>query len=126
MTPDGWNALHCICGYASGERRLITKPVMFGLGLNFQHCAHVVYFPSHSYEQFYQAIRRVWRFGQTRPVVVDIVTAPGGAATLANLQRKAAEADAMFSALTAHMNDALAVARTAVFDADMEVPSWAR
>ena len=99
---------------------------MFGLGLNFQHCAHAVYFPSHSYEQFYQAIRRMWRFGQSRPVLVEIVTTPGGSRARASLQRKAAQADEMFSALVKHMNDALSVARTATYGNDVEVPSWVR
>jgi hypothetical protein len=63
--------------------------------------------PSHSYEQYYQAVRRMWRFGQQQEVLVDVVTTKGGENTLRNLQRKAAAADAMFDALIAHMNDAL-------------------
>lgn len=49
-----------------GFRVLVTKARIAALGLNFQHCAHVVDFPSHSYEQYYQGVRRCWRFGQTR------------------------------------------------------------
>ena len=57
-------------------RRIITKPSIAGFGLNWQHCAHVIFASlSFSYESFYQAIRRSWRFGQTRPVHVDVVIA---------------------------------------------------
>src|SRR5579872_3655617 len=60
--------------FAAGKiRRLITKPKIGCWGLNFQHCAHEVTFPSHSFEQYYQAVRRCWRFGQNRPVTIDIV-----------------------------------------------------
>ena len=72
----------------------------------------MTYFASHSYEQAYQAVRRCWRFGQQHPVTVDIITTPGGSRALASLQRKAAQADEMFTALVKHMNDALTVART--------------
>jgi hypothetical protein len=58
-------------------RVLVTKPKIGAWGLNFQHCAHMVTFPSHSFEQYYQSVRRQWRFGQTRPVVVDVVSSEG-------------------------------------------------
>jgi len=123
-TPSVSHERSCICGHESGRRRLIAKAKMFGLGMNFQHCAHMSFFPSHSYEQYYQAVRRSWRFGQKRDVLVDIVTTEGGANALANLQRKAAQADAMFEALTAHMHDALAIRRSDPFDREMEAPAW--
>jgi len=50
---------------------------MTSFGLNWQHCQHTVYFPTWSYEQYYQSIRRFWRFGQTKPVTVDIVLSDG-------------------------------------------------
>ena len=59
---------------SGGIRVLITKPTIAGFGLNWQHCAHQTFFPSHSFEQYYQAIRRCWRFGQDKPVHVDIIT----------------------------------------------------
>ena len=105
-------------------RVLITKPKIGAWGLNWQHCAHTTYFPSHSYEQFYQGIRRFWRFGQTRPVVVDIVTTEGGQHALANLQRKAEQADKMFDRLILHMRDALKIDRTNRRTDEMELPSW--
>lgn len=105
-------------------RVLIIKPKIGAWGLNWEHCSHVTYFPSHSYEQYYQAVRRCWRFGQTRPVVVDIIRTDGDAAVLANLQRKAAAADRMFTDLVGHMNDATAVGRSRSYSGQVEVPGW--
>jgi hypothetical protein len=111
--------------FSRGEIRvLVTKPKIGAWGLNWQHCHRMSFFPSHSYEQYYQAIRRSWRFGQTQPVVVDIVTTEGGRHALENLQRKADQADRMFDALVAHMGDALNLARTRSYDAPVEVPAW--
>lgn len=113
-----------LAAFTRGEIRvLVTKPSLGAWGLNWQHAHRMTYFPSHSYEQMYQAVRRMWRFGQTRPVEVDVITTPGGEHVLANLHRKAAAADAMFSALVAHMNDALAITPHA-YDNEMEVPAW--
>lgn len=111
--------------FASGQARvLVTKPRVGGLGLNFQHCAHVTFFPSHSFEQYYQSIRRCWRFGQTQEVVVDVVTTEGQTNVLANLQRKAAQADEMFARLVEHMNASLSLARSTTFTEKEEVPKW--
>lgn len=111
--------------FASGEARvLVTKPKIGAWGLNFQHCAHVTFFPSHSFEQFYQGVRRCWRFGQTRPVTVDVVTTEGGRGVLENLQRKAGQADEMFDRLVRLMNDALHIERARDYPLPTEVPSW--
>lgn len=111
--------------FAAGEIRvLVTKPTIAGFGLNWQHCAHQTFFPSHSFEQWYQAIRRCWRFGQTRPVVVDLFASPGEEGVLANLQRKAAQAEEMFSRLVELMNDELRVERSRAFPNNQELPSW--
>src|SRR5690606_12866538 len=62
-----------ILSFLDGESRvLVTKAKIAGLGLNMQHCNHVVTFVDHSYEKFYQSIRRCWRFGQKRPVRLDV------------------------------------------------------
>ncbi len=115
-----------LLAFSRGEIRvLVTKPSIGAWGLNWQHCARMSFFPSHSYEQYYQAIRRCWRFGQYRPVRVEIVTTKGGAAALDNLERKAQQADRMFEALTAHMRDALVIRRAEPFVTEMEAPSWA-
>lgn len=114
-----------LAAFTRGEIRvLVTKPVIGAWGLNWQHCNRMTFFPSHSYEQYYQAVRRCWRFGQKRPVLVDIVTTEGGAKALANLQRKAEQAERMFDALVAHMNDALAIQRTEKYETKVEVPAW--
>ena len=110
--------------FATGQIRvLVTKPKIGAWGLNFQHCAHVTFFPSHSFEQYYQGVRRCWRFGQTRPVTVDLVTTEGERGVMANLRRKATAADEMFSRLVEHMHAAQTITRTT--DAlPMEAPSW--
>jgi hypothetical protein len=108
-----------------GFRVLVTKARIAALGLNFQHCAHVVDFPSHSYEQYYQGVRRCWRFGQTQEVIVDTVMTEGERKIIENRQRKAEQAEAMFSNLIAEMSNAMAVSSAKAFDRIMEVPSWA-
>lgn len=115
-----------LLGFAAGEYRvLIIKPKIGAWGLNWQHCAHMTFFPSHSYEQYYQAVRRSWRFGQTREVVVDRVTTEGGLAVAQNLQRKADQASRMFSALVAHMTDAITITKRDDYrNESLEVPSW--
>ena len=84
----------------------------------------MTFFPSHSYEQYYQAVRRCWRFGQRRPVTVDVITTEGGANALENLQRKAGQADRMFDALIEHMRDAAAVDHGRHYNAEVQVPAW--
>jgi hypothetical protein len=111
--------------FADGDIRvLITKPKIGAWGLNFQHCNHVTFFPSHSFEQYYQGVRRCWRFGQTRPVHVDIVSTEGEAKVLENLQRKAAAADRMFSNLVAEMNNAISLQLHTGFSQPLDLPSW--
>lgn len=114
-----------LTSFANGETRvLVTKPKIGAWGLNFQHCNHVTFFPSHSYEQYYQGVRRCWRFGQKRPVTVDVVTTEGELGVLENLQRKARQADRMFSELVRHMNDHLRIERENSFTEAEEIPSW--
>jgi hypothetical protein len=111
--------------FSSGDIRvLITKPKIGAWGLNWQHCNHVTFFPSHSYEQYYQAVRRCWRFGQERPVTVNIVGTDGDGDVLKNLQRKADGASRMFTELVSHMNDALRIDRSRLYANPVEVPSW--
>ena len=67
-----------LMNFANGNiKRIITKPKITSFGLNWQHCNHTVYFPTWSYEQYYQSIRRFWRFGQTNEVTVDLVLSDG-------------------------------------------------
>lgn len=114
-----------LIAFSRGQIRvLVTKPKIGAWGLNWQHCHRMSFFPSHSYEQYYQAVRRSWRFGQKHPVLVDIVTTEGGQRALENLQRKADQADKMFDALVSHMGDALTVRRSTPFTTQTEVPAW--
>jgi hypothetical protein len=114
-----------LMAFARGDARvLVTKPKIGAWGLNYQHCADVVTFPSHSFEQYYQSVRRCWRFGQTQPVTVDIVATEGERGVLANLRAKAAKADAMFANLVREMTRALTIERAAYGTAAQEVPSW--
>lgn len=86
--------------------KIITKPSIAGFGLNWQHCAHVIFASlSFSYESFYQAIRRSWRFGQKRPVHVDVVIAESEQGVWRTVREKMEAHDDMKSAMrTAAVN----------------------
>jgi len=84
-------------------RVLVTKPSVAGFGMNFQHCADCGFVGlNDSFEQVYQAIRRFWRFGQTKPVNVHFVAAETEGAVVANLKRKEADAERMAAAMVMH------------------------
>jgi superfamily II DNA or RNA helicase len=111
-------------GFADGSiRALVIKPKIGAWGLNWQHCSDVVTFGSHSYEQYYQSIRRCWRFGQKKPVTVDIVVSEGEKYVLENMKRKGRQAAEMFAMLVKHMNNSLAI-ETDKYNKSTEVPSW--
>lgn len=111
--------------FSDGSLRvLITKPKIGAFGLNWQHCAHMTFFPSHSFEQYYQGVRRCWRFGQENPVTVDVVTSHGELGVLKNLQRKAEAADKMFTVLVREMMNELQINRSTDFPTATEVPAW--
>jgi len=111
--------------FTEGDIRvMVTKPKIGAFGLNWQHCAHMTFFPSHSFEQYYQGVRRCWRFGQVNPVHVDIVTTEGEIGVLKNLQRKAKAADEMFDRLVADMNNALRMQRISNHHMKEEIPAW--
>lgn len=111
--------------FANGDIRvLVTKPKIGAWGLNWQHCNHVTYFPTDSYEQWYQAVRRCWRFGQKRPVKVDVVTTPGQKRVAENMQRKEKAATEMFQSLVAHMNEAIEIQRLFDYENEVKLPSW--
>lgn len=94
-------------GFANGLIRvLVTKPSICGFGLNWQHCSDMVFVGlNDSWEQVYQAIRRCWRFGQTRPVNVHFVASEIEGAVVANLARKDAQAEKMAAEMISHMRD---------------------
>jgi len=85
---------------------LVSKIRILGYGLNLQHCARMVFVGiGDSYEQYYQAIRRCWRFGQTRPVDVHIVVSEAERLVVENVRRKEATADQLGRELLAHMRE---------------------
>jgi hypothetical protein len=84
--------------------RIITKAKMTSFGLNWQHCNHTVFFPTWSYEQYYQAIRRFWRFGQKNEVVVDLVISDGQKRVIDALQQKTKKAIELHKNLTENVN----------------------
>lgn len=94
-----------LLAFSAGEiKRLITKPKITAFGLNWQHCAHTVYFPTFSYEQYYQSIRRFWRFGQQREVTVDLVFSDGQQRVLDSLVAKTEKANDLFNKLNSAIN----------------------
>lgn len=114
-----------LLAFADGEARaLVTKPTIGAWGLNFQHCNHVTYFPSHSYEAYYQAIRRCWRFGQEREVTVDLVLTKGEERVMANLRRKSEAADVMFDNLVREMHQGESINTYRVFAEEEDIPAW--
>lgn len=94
-----------LLNFADGNiKRLITKAKMTSMGLNWQHCNHTVFFPTWSYEQYYQAIRRFWRFGQKNEVVCDMVISDGQTRVMEALQQKTQKAIELYENLTKAVN----------------------
>lgn len=94
-----------LVSFAKGEiDRLITKAKMTSMGLNWQHCNHTVFFPTWSYEQYYQAIRRFWRFGQKQEVTCDMVISEGQERVLEALEQKTQKAIQLYGNLVANAN----------------------
>lgn len=99
-----------LINFARGNiKRIITKAKMTSMGLNWQHCNHSVFFPTWSYEQYYQAIRRFWRFGQKNDVTIDIVASDGQSRVLEALEQKTQKAiqlhKNLVNAVNAEFND---------------------
>ena len=94
-----------LVSFARGDiKRLITKARMTSMGLNWQHCNHTVFFPTWSYEQYYQAIRRFWRFGQKSEVVCDMVISEGQERVMEALEQKTQKAIELYGNLVAAAN----------------------
>ena len=112
-------------GFANGDiETLITKPKIAGFGMNWQNCNAMTFFPSHSYEQYYQCVRRCWRFGQKNNVTVDMITTDGQADVLKNLLRKSDAAEKMFDNLVTLMWNELKIKNTNEYTRKEELPSW--
>ncbi len=113
-----------LMAFLDGEARvLVTKAKIAGLGLNMQHCRHVLTFVTHSYQDFYQSVRRCWRFGQTRPVRLDVIATEGEINVKKNMERKEQLAAQMFESIVAFMNDAEHVS-DAKPETPVEIPKW--
>jgi hypothetical protein len=93
-------------GFTEGRHRiLVSKSSIAGFGMNWQHCANVVYLGiSDSWERFYQSIRRFWRFGQLNPVDCHVITSEAEGAVVRNIQRKEADAARMAKEMVKHMS----------------------
>ncbi len=93
--------------FSEGRTRvLVTKAGVAGFGMNWQHCADTGFVGlNDSFEQFYQAVRRFWRFGQTQPVQCHIIASELEGATVSNIRRKEADAERMAAAMVMHMAD---------------------
>ncbi len=111
--------------FESGEiQTIVSKPTIAGFGLNWQHCNRMTFFPSHSYEQWHQAIRRCWRFGQKRAVEVDLISSEGESGVLRNMRSKMEKAEVMFASIVALMGDELHIRKSSEFKLKEEIPSW--
>lgn len=114
-----------LIAFSSGQvKRLIIKPKIGAWGLNWQHCSNTCFFPSHSFEQYYQAVRRFYRFGQKSPVNVSLIVTEGERGIVNNLERKKLQADRMFASLCSHMKDSIHLVTQDHFPEQEQVPSW--
>lgn len=101
-----------LIGFSNGDiKKLITKSSITAFGLNWQHCNHTTYFPTYSFEQYYQSIRRFWRFGQKREVNVDLVISDGQKRIMQALQVKKDKANEMFKKLSDNTNSIYEIQR---------------
>lgn len=93
--------------FADGKiKALVSKPSIYGFGMNFQNCHEVIFCGiSDSYEQFYQAIRRCWRYGQKNPVNVHIILSEAELNVLENIKKKQAQMDELQNKMVALMRD---------------------
>lgn len=113
-----------LLAFSSGEiKKLITKPRITSFGLNWQHCAHAVFFPNFSYEQYYQGVRRFWRFGQKSDVKIDRVISDGQVRQIQALEAKSQKADELFTKLNANLNANFSTAKR-FFDKEISLPSF--
>lgn len=113
-----------LLSFSKGEiKKLITKTSITAFGLNWQHCNHTTYFPTYSYEQYYQAIRRFWRFGQKRNVFVDLILSDGQTRIMESLMIKKDKAVQMFENLTAQTNSDFTISKKE-FNKKIKLPNF--
>lgn len=95
-----------LVSFSRGEiKKLITKPKITAFGLNWQHCNHTVYFPDWSYEKWYQATRRFWRFGQKREVTAERVLSDGQKRVIDAITYKTNKAIKLYDRLNNNLNN---------------------
>lgn len=105
-------------------RVLISKPKILGSGMNFQNCHNTAFVGlSDSWEQYYQAIRRFWRFGQTREVNVHVISAESEGAVVANIKRKEEQNALMGAEMVKHMSKTM---KNEIFGATLEKDEYKR
>lgn len=113
-----------LTAFSDGKiKKLITKSSITAFGLNWQHCNHTTYFPTYSYEQYYQSIRRFWRFGQQRDVTVDLVLSDGQSRVMQSLMVKKNKATEMFERLTKETNSDFKI-QSKGFDKSFTLPKF--
>ena len=113
-----------LISFARGEiKRLITKAKMTSMGLNWQHCNHTVFFPTWSYEQYYQAIRRFWRFGQKNEVTCDLVISEGQQRVMDALEQKTEKATELYKQLVGAVNQDFTINKKQ-FDKTAKLPEF--
>jgi hypothetical protein len=125
-----------LADFAAGRIRvLVSKPSICGFGLNWQHACHMAFVGvTDSFEAYYQAVRRCWRFGQKRDVHVHVFASEAEGAVVANLRRKERDAQAMAESLSAETHDAVmqavtgTVRQTNAYNAanTVTIPDWMR
>jgi superfamily II DNA or RNA helicase len=133
-SDDPEHKVAAMLGFADGEvRAMVTKPKIAGFGMNWQSCNQMVFVGlSDSWEQFYQAVRRCWRYGQTKPVHVHIVSADVEGGVLANIKRKESQHRQLKAEMINVMRDKtlkqLGMAKQEKTEHNntmaMEIPSW--
>lgn len=113
-----------LIAFSKGEiKKLITKTSITAFGLNWQHCNHTTYFPTYSYEKYYQAIRRFYRFGQKRNVFVDRIFSDGQVKILDSLEVKKSKTEEMFINLSKNVNSIYEIQKRE-FTKDITIPSF--
>ena len=113
-----------LIAFADGQiKKLVTKPKITAWGLNWQHCPHAVTFPGFSFEQYYQLVRRHYRFPITEPVIIDRVISDGQVRILQAIEAKAKKADNLFSMLNINLNKSY-TPTSKEFDKQIQLPTF--
>lgn len=103
---------------------LVTKPKIASFGLNWQHCNSVTYFPSWSHEQYYQAIRRCWRFGQRKEVACNLIYTESEAAVAQGMVRKEKQSIELYDSIVREMNYILRPKKAELSGKTLTLPGW--